>query len=122
MGRTNKLKRNPSKWPGDIRCKKFIDLSPIIILRLIDNLNEIHCTNDITYCLSECTPNSYGIDCLENCGNCSTGGNCHHVNGTCLHGCNEGVYGDKCKTGEFVRLYNHNIDKCIYYSYKCMPF
>ena len=33
------------------------------------------------------------------CGNCSNGEPCHHVDGTCPHGCDAGMYGDKCDKG-----------------------
>lgn len=46
-----------------------------------------------------CDGNKYGLDCQESCGNCSGNVQCHHVNGTCLNGCDLGVYGVKCDTG-----------------------
>ena len=38
------------------------------------------------------------------CGNCSRGDQCNHVNGSCLNGCDVGVYGDKCDKGKFYNL------------------
>lgn len=47
----------------------------------------------------ECDGNKYGLGCENRCGNCSTGEQCHHVNGVCKNGCDVGVYGDKCYKG-----------------------
>ena len=40
-----------------------------------------------------CIAQMYGAICSQSCGNCSNGETCHHVNGTCLNGCNEGFTG-----------------------------
>lgn len=50
-----------------------------------------------------CSTQTYGARCSQTCGNCSNGETCDHVNGTCLHGCNEGAQGGECKTGTCVR-------------------
>ena len=47
-----------------------------------------------------CETQTYGPGCLLSCGNCSNREPCHHVNGTCLYGCNEGVQGGDCKIGQ----------------------
>ena len=39
------------------------------------------------------------MECKELCGNCSNGEPCHHVDGTCPHGCEAGIYGEKCNKG-----------------------
>lgn len=46
-----------------------------------------------------CNNNTYGPGCALNCGNCSNGETCHHINGTCPHGCAEGALGDICHEG-----------------------
>ena len=48
---------------------------------------------------TECGKNMYGVECKETCGNCSNGDPCHHVDGTCPHGCDAGMYGEKCDLG-----------------------
>ena len=37
------------------------------------------------------------------CGNCLNGKQCHHINGSCLNGCDKGTYGDKCDKGQLRR-------------------
>ena len=49
---------------------------------------------------TECGKNTYGVECKETCGNCSNGEPCHHVDGTCPHGCDAGMYGEKCDLGD----------------------
>lgn len=47
----------------------------------------------------DCRLHTYGLACRSNCGNCSRGEACNHINGRCPRGCNRGVQGDKCKDG-----------------------
>lgn len=42
---------------------------------------------------------SFGLECASNCSSCRNGTPCHHENGTCLQGCDEGVSGDMCQSG-----------------------
>uniref|UniRef100_A0A8W8NU51 Multiple epidermal growth factor-like domains 10 n=1 Tax=Magallana gigas TaxID=29159 RepID=A0A8W8NU51_MAGGI len=46
---------------------------------------------------------TFGDDCTypcpTNCQDRSNGETCHHINGTCLHGCAEGTTGDTCQEG-----------------------
>ncbi|XP_078328171.1 uncharacterized protein LOC111117395 [Crassostrea virginica] len=51
-------------------------------------------------CSQVCPDQMYGQSCLFPCGNCSKGETCHHVNGTCLYGCNVGTQGEQCKIGK----------------------
>ena len=46
-----------------------------------------------------CDDYTYGFDC-KRCGNCSGGVQCNHVTGTCAHGCDPGLHGDKCDKGK----------------------
>ena len=56
--------------------------------------------NDIMYnSLSECDGGKYGQDCGNTCGSCINETQCHHINGTCLKGCDPGYKGDKCTEG-----------------------
>ena len=47
----------------------------------------------------ECSPGKFGHDCNESCGVCAGGEPCHHTNGTCLNGCEDGYFGPKCIEG-----------------------
>ncbi|XP_071117359.1 receptor-type tyrosine-protein phosphatase alpha-like isoform X2 [Haliotis cracherodii] len=40
-------------------------------------------------CAEVCSPGSFGVNCTGKCGRCRDD-KCHHVNGTCLTGCNDG--------------------------------
>lgn len=42
---------------------------------------------------------TYGLECALKCSECRNGTSCHHVNGTCTHGCADGLYGDMCQKG-----------------------
>ena len=55
----------------------------------------------------ECVDKTYGAECKQACGNCRNGEPCHHVNGSCLFGCDAGVYGDKCDTGSTICRKSH---------------
>lgn len=43
-----------------------------------------------------CDKMTFGLECAFNCSKCRNGTACHHVNGTCIHGCSDGLYGDMC--------------------------
>ncbi|XP_061194960.1 multiple epidermal growth factor-like domains protein 11 [Saccostrea echinata] len=47
----------------------------------------------------ECDNGSYRYNCLENCGACLGYKQCHHINGSCLEGCDAGYEGELCTTG-----------------------
>ena len=46
-----------------------------------------------------CDVYTYGLNCNKRCGNCSGGVQCNHVTGTCPHGCDPGMHGNKCDKG-----------------------
>ena len=50
-----------------------------------------------------CDVYTYGLDC-KRCGNCSGGVQCNHVTGTCPHGCDPGMHGDKCDKGNNIKI------------------
>lgn len=52
--------------------------------------------------ITECSENTFGIDCKQICGNCRNGEQCHQVNGSCPNGCNEGATGANCDIGIWV--------------------
>lgn len=43
-----------------------------------------------------CNATWYGAGCKFQCGHCFGEDKCHHVNGSCLLGCQEGFTGDLC--------------------------
>lgn len=53
----------------------------------------------IIWLILVCENQTYGLGCSSGCGKCINGETCHHVNGSCLHGCSEGVQGDRCQEG-----------------------
>lgn len=59
-------------------------------------------------CVLACRSEFYGIDCIEECGQCRDIDQCHHINGTCLTGCAAGYQGDLCKTRRY-RCNNDNV-------------
>lgn len=50
--------------------------------------------------LSDCEGGMYGDNCSVPCGNCFRSEQCHHINGTCLNGCDSGYQGLPCTKGE----------------------
>ena len=48
----------------------------------------------------------YGPGCKKTCGNCSNAEQCHHVNGSCLNGCDVGVFGDRCNQSKIIKVSN----------------
>ena len=53
----------------------------------------------------ECSPGKFGYECNESCGVCAGGEPCHHTNGTCLNGCEDGFLGPKCIEGTYHPLF-----------------
>lgn len=41
----------------------------------------------------------YGENCSKSCGNCKNSQQCHHIDGTCMNGCENGYQGSKCHKG-----------------------
>lgn len=50
-----------------------------------------------------CDSNFYGENCSLPCGHCLDSKQCHHINGTCLNGCDGGHQGLNCMEGS-VRI------------------
>jgi hypothetical protein len=58
----------------------------------------------------ECDGKKYGAGCQDNCGDCLDYKQCHHINGSCLDGCDIGYVGDFCKTGKYlIHIYKNDI-------------
>lgn len=47
----------------------------------------------------ECDGNMYGVNCTEKCGSCFNFEQCHHLDGTCMKGCDRGFHGSRCIEG-----------------------
>lgn len=41
----------------------------------------------------------YGLECVFKCSKCRNGILCYYVNGICIYGCVDGLYGDMCYEG-----------------------
>ena len=46
----------------------------------------------------------FGENCTESCGNCLKSEQCHHINGTCMKGCDRGYQGFNCTEGKFSSI------------------
>ena len=51
--------------------------------------------------IAACDDQMYGVNCSQKCGACVDNGACHHINGSCLKGCDKGYHGQKCDQGNF---------------------
>ena len=52
----------------------------------------------------ECDRGKFGRGCREICGQCKGNNTCHHINGTCMEGCNPGFIGLQCDQGTSLWL------------------
>ena len=52
------------------------------------------------YFITVCDGKKYGVNCTEDCGSCLNLEQCHHVNGSCLNGCNAGYRSQDCTEGK----------------------
>ena len=48
----------------------------------------------------ECDKGMFGNECTRTCGHCFGEEECHHINGTCLKGCKDGLQGTMCIKGK----------------------
>lgn len=46
----------------------------------------------------------YGENCSISCGHCLTREQCHHINGTCMNGCDSGYQGSSCTEGNVLNI------------------
>lgn len=56
------------------------------------------------YWLSDCTNHMYGENCSISCGHCLAREQCHHINGTCMNGCDSGYQGSSCTEGNVLNI------------------
>lgn len=56
--------------------------------------------HDIFAVVTECTGPMYGQNCNLSCGHCIMSEQCHHINGTCMSGCDIGYHGLHCTEGK----------------------
>ena len=54
------------------------------------------------FVLIACSNGTYGKECNHTCGYCLDQDECHHINGTCVKGCDPGYLGDLCKTSTYT--------------------
>lgn len=62
------------------------------------------CNNLLIIISAECEAGKFGQNCRESCGNCVQNGACHHVNGSCLNGCDAGYEGTNCTQGKSIQI------------------
>lgn len=65
-----------------------------VLLNFLLNLHQFNI-------ISECDNRRFGGNCREQCGSCLNLEQCHHVNGTCMIGCDRGYQGVYCTEGKF---------------------
>jgi hypothetical protein len=63
--------------------------------------------NDHVNIFTECDGRKYGVKCQEDCGYCLELEQCHHINGTCLRGCNPGYKGLPCNESKSESGYQY---------------
>lgn len=74
---------------------------------------------DINHALKHfaaCEVGTYGENCSNQCGHCFETEQCHHINGTCMNGCDSGFHGLLCTDGKHVLIFSvtiRQILKCI---------
>lgn len=56
----------------------------------------------LNFVFLECTDGLYGDMCQNQCGHCSNLSQCHHINGTCLSGCQPGYSSEFCNQCELI--------------------
>lgn len=69
----------------------------------------MYCTlrnNHLIIISTECKAGEFGQNCTESCGNCVQNEACHHVNGSCLNGCDAGYEGTNCTQGKSIQTGN----------------
>lgn len=54
-------------------------------------------------CFIDCKNRTYGVNCLEKCGNCKNDEACNVETGACPNGCTAGYHGTLCKDGECIK-------------------
>lgn len=67
---------------------------------------------------TECDGGTFGARCINMCGKCAQNEHCHHINGSCMNGCDPGYYGTYCSkskscTNSSKNFQNKNISKQI---------
>lgn len=60
-----------------------------------------------------CEPGLYGADCALKCGYCLRSEPCHHINGSCPWGCQEGFTGDMCNSCKIILRTLFALIRCI---------
>ena len=58
---------------------------------------------------TECDGGMFGNHCNKTCGKCLNNEQCHHINGSCLNGCESGYQGINCTEGTDIILNNKHL-------------
>lgn len=51
---------------------------------------------------TECSPGSYGANCLQKCGQCRGNSTCNMFDGSCPDGCSAGYIGSLCSESKYI--------------------
>lgn len=77
------------------------------------------CDNFVNFCffyIEACSGRTYGDNCSSRCAKCRDMEECHHINGTCMNGCEIGYQGFKCSTGCYICIFSidgSSFDSCL---------
>nr|XP_022309660.1 multiple epidermal growth factor-like domains protein 10 isoform X2 [Crassostrea virginica] len=75
--------------------------------------NDAQCPQPTHSLGQECGNNTFGQDCTSVCGHCSENEHCHHINGSCLNGCDPGFNRLMCDQGCMNGSFGKNcIERC----------
>ena len=81
--------------------EKIASLTGLNIVRLRKVTSAVlHTTFLIPFLFLGCQRGTWGQNCRSKCGNCLGNSPCHHINGTCLEGCETGWLGFHCVAGK----------------------
>lgn len=58
---------------------------------------------------TECDGGTFGPRCINMCGQCAQNEHCHHINGSCLNGCDPGFYENQCIKSKLCTQYSKYI-------------
>lgn len=69
--------------------------------------------------ITACDGGMYGEGCAIPCGNCLESRQCHHINGTCMNGCDNGYSGSNCTDGWLIIWTKHYFFFSSFFLLKC---
>lgn len=64
---------------------------------------------------TDCDNNKFGERCNKSCGHCLGLEQCHHINGTCMNGCDSGYESELCTKGK--TSYSNHSRKTLHFDF-----